>query len=269
MADSDSKSSVGLEAARARGAWEVIVDAAVDSLVSAWLVWVLGGVALSIAGGFAGDMIPTLPPAFSGQQLEANPAHGFAWWNVVKRDAFGLFYAIFFLHALWQGFNGEAGAPRGRVSRILANVRKDWFSLIVGNAIQAWAAVLVLGIAQQVSVVQIMWHAVADIFMPTLHAIAQFVLGKQGTASLNEWISWYGTNHSKLNFWIIYFGGAFDDMGVPNFKTLFRWTWRRMRKRAQPAPPAPVQQCDSVPTPPMERSESSPKFPPLGPSQSG
>jgi hypothetical protein len=36
--------------------------------------------------------------------------------------------------------------------------------------------------------------------------------------------------------WLL--GGAFDDLGVPNLKTLARWTWRRMRKRKPTALPA-------------------------------
>jgi len=38
-------------------------------------------------------------------------------------------------------------------------------------------------------------------------------------------------NQMKLNFWIIYLAWAFDDMGVPNYKTLARWAWHRYKKR--------------------------------------
>jgi hypothetical protein len=48
---------------------------------------------------------------------------------------------------------------------------------------------------------------------------------------LGQWFSWYGDNQMKLNFWIIYLAGAFDDLGVPNYKTLARWAWRRYKKR--------------------------------------
>lgn len=251
MADIDRKCFEDPTAARPRGALEIVYNAAVDSLASAAVVWFLGGAALGIAGGFTNGMVPSLPPAFAGQpQLEAgHPAHGFAWWNAVKREAFVIFFAIFFLHSLWVGFHGNAGPRRGRVSRILAKVREDWFSLIVGNAIQAWFAVLVLGIAQQFSVWQMVWHAVSDMVLGIIKPMVSVFLGKDGTSSLSQWISWYGANQSKLNFWIVYFGGAFDDMGVPNFKSVVRWSWRRMRHCNKTAAPVAAQQIPPVPPP--------------------
>jgi len=251
MADADSKCSASPQAARAQSALEIVFDAAVDSLVSAGLVWILGGVALSIAGGFTQGMVPSLPPAFAGQpQLEAgHPAHGFAWWGALRREAFVIFYAIFFLHSLWVGFHGHAGSRRGRVGRILAKVREDWFSLIVGNAIQAWVAVLLLGIMQNVSYWHWIWQAVSGAILAVFEPIAHAFLGKSGMSSLSQWISWYGANQAKLNFWIVYLGGAFDDLGVPNFKSLVRWSWRRMRNCNKTTAPVTAQPTQPLPPP--------------------
>ncbi|MGO8700201.1 MAG: hypothetical protein ACLQVY_21130 [Limisphaerales bacterium] len=38
-----------------------------------------------------------------------------------------------------------------------------------------------------------------------------------------------------MNFWILYAAGVFDDLGVPNLKTLARWLWRRWRKKQNTA----------------------------------
>ena len=51
-----------LAPALASSVFEIIIDSATEAFGSAFVVWGLGGVAISIAGSFAGDMIPSLPP---------------------------------------------------------------------------------------------------------------------------------------------------------------------------------------------------------------
>src|SRR5208282_2442979 len=100
-----------------------------------------------------------------------------------------------------------------------------------------------LGIMQNFSPWQMLWHAVGGMVLPMVGESAKFVFGDSASASLGDWLSWFNANQMKLTFWMLYLGGAFDDLGVPNFKALARRAWRRMRKRKSMALPPVVERC--------------------------
>jgi hypothetical protein len=232
MTQAESKSAADPQSAALRSAAEVIFASVTEALGSAILLWMLGGVALGIAGAFASGMVPSLPPGFAAQGTAEAHHSGrhYSWWHAVRGGAFVLFFAIFFVHSLWVGFRESAGGRRGRMPRILSNFRENWFGLVIGNAISAWVAVLVFGIAQNFSPWQIFWHWGWGMVLPFVTEIGHLVFGFAGLSSLGAWISWYGANQTKLTFWILYLCGAIDDLGIPNFKTLLRWAWRRRQK---------------------------------------
>lgn len=171
-------------------------------------------------------MVPSLPPGFDRPQ----EAHDHPWWHTAQSGVFGFCFAIFFIHSLWVGFHGRGARAGKRVERVLSHLRENWFSLIVGNAIGAWVTVTVLSHLPSFSPFQILWHWFLGLVLPGLRSIAIFVLGASNTASVSDWFSWYNTNQTKLNFWVLYLAGAFDDLGVPNLKALARWSWRRFQK---------------------------------------
>ena len=242
MAETENTSGVASRFDPSRNLEEIIIGSATEALGSAFVVWILGGVAISIAGGFAGNMVPSLPPGFDGPE----PRFQHGWWQAVRGEAFGIFFAIFFVHSLWLGFHGKGTGKR--LERILAHLRENWFGLIVGNAIAAWVAVLILSVVPNFSPLRMLAHWVWGQVLPGIHQTVAFFLGASKTDALGDWFSWYGANHMKLNFWLIYIAGAFDDMGVPNLKTLARWGWRRMqkRKRANVTAPAGFEQEDTA-----------------------
>jgi hypothetical protein len=231
MAQTESKCAAAAQPPVLRNAVDVIFASATDALGSAFLLWILGGVALEIAGEFAGEMVPSLPPAFAGQvALEAQDSgHHHVWWHAVRGHAFVLFFAIFFAHSLWVGFRDGPEARRGRIHRVLANLRENWFGLLVGNAISAWVGVLILGIAQNFSPWQIWRDWAWALVRPGAEEIGRLIFGAGAPSDVSAWISWYGANRLKLAFWGIYLCGALDDLGVPNFKTLARWAWRKRK----------------------------------------
>ena len=96
-----------------RNAGEVIADSATEALGGAFTLWILGGVALSIAGSFAGDMIPSLPPGFAGSEPSEGhlTGHHSAWWHEVRGNAFVLFFAIFLFIRCGWGFTAEEAGP--------------------------------------------------------------------------------------------------------------------------------------------------------------
>ncbi len=234
MAETESKSAAVSQPLAPRNAGEIIIASATEALESAVVLWLLGGVAVGIASQFAGDMIPSLPPGFEGRHF----THPHGGWHRIGASAFVLFFAIFFAHSLWEGFHKPLYLARRRIPRILSNLREHWFGLIVWNAINAWIVVLMLRSLPGFSVWQMVWQWVWEIIQPVVGEIARFIAGDSTPAGVDSWMSWYKANHLKLTFWVIYFGGAFDDLGVPNYKTLARWAWRKWKKRKQVALPA-------------------------------
>ncbi len=201
------------------------------------MLWIFGGIALSFAGAFTGDMIPTPPPllrdAFAAPG--PHPAAAIAWWSVVKGHAFAAFFLLFFLHSLWAGFFGQgklAGDDdqAGRLGKALKNLRENWFEIIIGNAIGAWVIAVLLAAIPNFS----LWSILGPEILGWLPPLPTLWEGQ------SDWLNWYGQNQQKLNFWLIYFAGACDDLGLPNLKTWGRWSWRRWRRREQRKLAAPA-----------------------------
>ena len=236
MAEPEIKSSAEPQGVPPRDPVETILASATEAFGSALVLWILGGFAISTASSFAGQMVPSLPPGFDHPQAEQDHP----WWHTVQSGAFGFCFAIFFIHSLWVGFHGHGVGAARRIQRILSHLRENWFGLIVGNAIGAWVAVLVLGLVPSFSPLQMLWHWVLDLVLPFVRATARLAFGESHTAGLSAWFSWFNANQTKLYFWLLYLAGAFDDLGVPNFKTLARWAWRRSQKRKPAALPASV-----------------------------
>ena len=120
MAETDNQSVPAPRFDPSRDPLKTIFDSALEAFGSAFVVWIMGGIAFSIAGGFAGGMVPSLPPGFGGPP--SGPHHG--WWRVVRGDAFGVFFAIFFVHSLWVAFHGRESGPGKRLERILSHLRE-------------------------------------------------------------------------------------------------------------------------------------------------
>lgn len=213
----------------------------------AFTIWLLGGVALSIVSGFCKGMIPALPPGVNDDFRGAQTAG--QWWHAFSLAAHRHSLAIIFvvLVACRTGVRLAHYSTNPRLRRLAARmvraahrVRGQWFSLLVKNAIGAFVAVLVMGIVQQFSWSQILWGMVVDILRPVLEAIGH-LLGLEGPGLLGQWWGWYGDNQTKFLFWLFYSAGICDDLGLPNYKALARWGWRRargyIRRRAVEATP--------------------------------
>ncbi|HWD18323.1 MAG TPA: hypothetical protein VHB20_03525 [Verrucomicrobiae bacterium] len=210
-----------------------VIGCAVEAATSALVVSILGQVALSIAGAFAGGMIPTPPPLFGAG--DAAPSHHWHGWSLLRGHALYFFFAIFFAHSLWGLFRPRPALDahhggRRRVYHILYKVRENWFRMVIGNAITAYIAVVILASLQNFSLRHLIWNALGEWARVHLESLVQYPFGPSQGRYLSDLFSWYGSNAAKLNFWFVYITGVFDDLGVPNFKTLACWLWRRYRK---------------------------------------
>lgn len=224
---------------------ERLVDCAVEALVLAWLVQLMGGIVIGIASGLLGEMIPSLPPGLTGspeleQQTRANG--GVAFFH---RHGFAILFWIMFSGKAAGQFLRFSRNPRHRdaaawTKRVYRRISAQWFDLVVSNAFTAFIGVLVIEVAQQLSLSQWVWHFVLDLFRPLLQTAGRMVPSNHFFDVLGAWVSWYNANQFKFTFWLLYSAAICDDLGLPNYKTLGRWIWGRWFKRKSPSLPAPA-----------------------------
>jgi hypothetical protein len=225
---------------------EILWVSGKEALFMAFLVSILGCIAIGILSGICGKMTPSLPPGLEGHPaLTSGPAH---WWhasrNAIHRHSFAiLFLALFVVKAALR-LAHFSRSPRQRKAAALAlrvtrRCSRDWFSLLIKNAFVAFLAVLVLQCVQQFSLTRLLWGAVRDTAYQALEAASRLV-GWSHPGLLERWFSWYGANQTKFAFWLLYSAALCDDLGLPNYKTLARRVWKGVCKALQRWKVAPI-----------------------------
>jgi hypothetical protein len=208
---------------------EILFDCAVESFVLAFLVQIMGGVVVGIVSNIWQDMTPSLPPIVKVKP--AAESESSTSWELTFFHAhrLAILFVIIFVGKSWPQLaryssnqdHRNAAAIFRRISR---RVSAEWFSLVVGNAFTAFVAVLVLKFTQGFSLTLIVWQAIAAVFHPTIEAIVRFVPGGGLIAAM---VGWYNDNQFRFAFWLLYSAAICDDLGLPNYKSLARYLWRR------------------------------------------
>lgn len=220
------------------------IDCAMNAAVNAFVIVLLGKIALGIVSGVAGRMIPSALPGFEGGADSEYVSHAGVWWGAFFSLRFKVFYAAMFLICLRQqlasslpGQNAPGRLPRWqRIGRLFS---EKWFGSLIVNAFLAMGLAIALARIPDVSFWKLGWN-----WLMSVSSISAWL--EDGLLTwLNPWLLWYDHNKVKFYFWLIYFAAVCDDFGIPNFKTLTRWLWRRWKKaRALPAN-APVAEDNS------------------------
>jgi hypothetical protein len=214
---------------------EILWDSAKEALFMAFLVSILGSIAIGILSGICGRMTPSLPPG-----LEEHPALT-NWWhasqNAIHRHAFAILFLVLFVvkSALRMAHYSSDPRQRKAAARMLwatRRISRDWFHLLIKNAFAAFVGVLVLQFLQNFSLTHWLWEAVRNVFSPVLQAAVRLVGGSLA-GLVERWVSWYGANQTKFAFWLLYSAALCDDLGLPNYKTLARWAWNGFCKATQ------------------------------------
>lgn len=204
-----------------------------NALIRAFLVQVLGGVAISLLGDVFRQMEPSLPPVFNRKPAAeaAPPPTSHAVRTFLAHDHFWLIFGIIFLaitatrlarYSRNQGHRTIAA----RLLQINRRISGRWFSLFVLNALTAWISTLIVIALQRFSWTQILWVSISAILQPVFQAVASLI---PGSGSFGRWYSWYAQNQAKFLFWLLYSAAICDDLGLPNYKTLIRWGGRRLK----------------------------------------
>jgi hypothetical protein len=235
--------------------YDILWNSAWESLVSAFLVTLLGSIALGIVGDLWKEMSPSMPPGFSHQKTpeaetepSPNPTHlhlpGF-----IQEHRFPIVYCVIFITTagvrLRDLFRGElAPGRKSRLGKIARRLSEDWFGLIVGNAFGAMVSAMIFVWVTQFSWVQFLIHHLLGAILPSLRDVVSWILGQRAGNWVGSWLDWYSDNQLRFTFWLLYLGSICDDLGVPNLKSLCRWLWRRRKAKQALAQKATLAAAD-------------------------
>jgi hypothetical protein len=229
-----------------RKAASILWDCAWEALILAFLVQVLGSVAVAMVGNVWGSMTPSLPPGLAGEQaLEASPAP--PAFHLSSRERFGLIFAVVFIpiatgRLMRYSRNPERRNAAAWLQRVTRRVSEEWFSVVVLNAFIASIMVSVLQVTSQFTPLKMFWQFLVTLLHPLIHEVLSLL--PAGPAGMVQGLAdWYDANQLKFSFWLLYSAAICDDLGLPNYKALGRWIRRRWTTNNQPA-------AASVKTPP-------------------
>ncbi len=210
--------------------------------MQAWVVLLLGGIALSLAGGIFAEMIPSRPPRFTpAAEATDAPALVKAWsagWVTLKHYRLVALASVFFVLSASARFYGRRPSAdiesASRTRRAFGQLKKDWFGLLVGNA---FGALIATYIARWItfSFERSLFQGLLAAILSTIWQFISPVFGPSLAGALQDWWQWGMANNTRFMFWMFFIGSVLDDLGLPNFKTLARWSWRRLRHRINPA----------------------------------
>jgi len=224
----------------------IVLECAFNAVAQGFIVLVLGGIAVSILGGLLHDKIPSAPPGLGGS-INPGAVTAAAWHSVsgvAKANRLWIISAIFFAQAMWIRFYPQSDKKSSsraakRLSHAFSELSSNWFSLLIGNAFVASVTAVLVVFAGNFSVTKILLHTFLGGFVDWLTRLGGAVIGTGPMHMIHGQWSWFLANQFKFTFWLLFLGAMLDDLGLPNFKTLGRWLWRRLRRSVRPEPPRP------------------------------
>src|SRR5579859_7935577 len=209
--------------------WESIWNA----LIRAFLIQILGSIAIGLLGDAFREMAPSLPSLGlkpDGQARSSPLMPGIS--SFVAQNHFWILFALLFVAITATRFARYSWNPKHRnlVALLLRTNRRifrHWFGLFVINAFGAWISAVVIMALQRFSWTQIIWSWLGSAIQPLFHMLSAIIPGAGG---FERWFSWYNQNQTKFLFWLLYSAAICDDLGLPNYKTLLRWSGRRIKR---------------------------------------
>lgn len=223
----------------ANKATSLLWNSAWEALILTFMIQILGGVAFAMMGNVWERMTPTLPPVLTSEpKLEASPAASPAF-QFSSRDRFILIFAVVFagmafgrLMKFSRNTRNRTAADRGE--QLMQRISEEWFQLVVVNAFVASILVSVLQVAGQFTPLKLLWGFLVALLQPAIEILINLL--PQGLEDAARRLSgWYDANQLKFSFWLLYSAAICDDLGLPNYKALGRWLWRRLKRSRKPS----------------------------------
>jgi len=221
-----------------KGLFTILFETALESAVKAFLVMVLGGIALGLVGGIWREMTPSRPPGFYAEPERAvASAHSHPWTASLTRHTYLIIFGLLFastvgVRLVRQGRSAADLSGKNRLSGIARQLSDGWFGLLVGNAFGALISATIIVWVQRWSWPAILFNWLVESVAAGLQNTAQSLFGRGET--VQSWFRWCGENQLRFTFWFLYLAAICDDLGIPNFKTLGRRLGRRLRRGTRP-----------------------------------
>jgi hypothetical protein len=216
---------------------DILCDSALEALILGFLVVIFGSLVFGFLSSVWRDMTPSLPPGFaSGPKLEAEgPPLTFSFLREYKNALIFLvlFCGITAGRLLRYSRSDDQRRAVAWAKRAFRRISNQWFSLIVINAFLTVIAVMIIKFTQQFTLTAFLWHFLGDLITAVIQTFAK-LFSTDAVEYSKGLAAWYKVNQPKFLFWLLYTAAICDDLGLPNYKTLGRFLWRRFVKREQP-----------------------------------
>ncbi|HTL54737.1 MAG TPA: hypothetical protein VL361_03625 [Candidatus Limnocylindrales bacterium] len=216
----------------------ILWETAVESFIRAILVVLFGSIAIEMASGIWGEMVPSPPPGFATKsEPEATPQPArHTWTTQFGQHRFVIVFTLMFVLTAWVRLFGQRQSAQWseaerHVSKITHHLSENWFRLIVWNAFGALISAIVLIWIQRFTIPNLLFRWMMESAISGLQSLAQALFGHGKSELVAAWFNWYGDNQLRFTFWFFYVSAICDDLGIPNFKTLGIWVLRRIRRR--------------------------------------
>ena len=215
----------------------LLIECAFTSVIEAWVALLWGRIVFDIIGGFVGGMIPSAPPGFTSSPSNHHHSPGLPWFHSHDAALYTL-SVIFFVLNLRSRLTGPGvGQAETKLHAVARRLREEGFSLLLTNAIGAMVAAWAASFVSEFSWTQMCLHWLLDSLAVPLNHLSNQITGSD---TIWKWWDWWNGNQLKFSFWLFYIASICDDLGIPNLKTLARFSWRRVRGERRPPDPAPT-----------------------------
>jgi len=217
----------------------ILWDSAWEALVLGFLVVIFGSITFGLVSGLWRDMTPSLPPGIGSEpklEAEGSPLN----FSFLREHRNALIFLVLFsgitagrLLEYSRSDNHRRAAAWAK--RVFQRISDQWLGLIVLNAFVTVIAVTIIKFTQQFTLTAFLWHILGDLVTALIRNVAN-LFSTDAVQYVENLVGWYKVNQPRFLFWLLYTAAICDDLGLPNYKSLGRFLWRRFFKREQPAP---------------------------------
>jgi hypothetical protein len=230
---------------------DILWDSAWEALILGFFVVIFGSLVFGFVSGVWREMTPSLPPEIGSEpklEAEGSPLN----FSFLREHRNALIFLVLFCgitagRLLKYSRNDDQRRAVAWAKRGFRRISNQWFSLIVINAFLTVIAVMIIRFTQQFTLTAFLWNILGDLVTALIRNVVN-LFSTDAVQYVENLTGWYKVNQPRFLFWLLYTAAICDDLGLPNYKTLGKFLWRRFFKREQPAA--------ALATPPVSSKES-------------
>ena len=217
---------------------DILWESVWEALILGFFVVIFGSLVFGFVSGLWRDMTPSLPPGIGSEpklEAEGSPLD----FSFLREHRTALIFLVLFCgitagRLLKYSRNDDQRRAAAWAKRAFRRISNQWFGLIVINAFVTVIAVTIIKFTQQFTLTAFLWHIVRDLVTALIRNVAN-LFSTDAVQYVENLIGWYKINQPRFLFWLLYTAAICDDLGLPNYKTLGKFLWRRFFQRKRPA----------------------------------